>query len=413
MTAAGERIAGDPGILHEIAQAEGYVASVCFKTGPPALTGAELEWTVHRSDAGDRPIGADLLRAALGPHAPHVLDPSSPHLPLPGGGVVTVEPGGQVEISTQPRRSLAALHRTTEADIGRLTARLATHGLALGSHGIDPHRGPLPVLSTPRYAAMASAFDRHGPAGQVMMRCTAGLQVCVDAGEPAEIPARWEALHLLGPALLATFANARHHAGRDTGWASWRFAAWLGMDPARTAPAWTPEHAGRDPALAWARYALTAPLVCLRQDGGDWTAPPGVTFADWVAGALPTPPTTDDLDYHLGTLFPPVRPRGYLEVRYLDSQPPGEWIAPVAVVAALLGDQPTVDDVRHICAPVADRWHAAARYGLADPAIAAVARKVLDLACARLHHTDLPSATRRHVHQIVRRRMAAGTGEGS
>ena len=411
MTATGERVAGAPAILHEISQAEGYVASVCFKTGPPALSGAELEWTVHHSDAGDRPIDSELLCAALGPYAPHCLDPSSPHLPLPGGGVVTVEPGGQVEISTQPRRSLAALHRMTEADIGHLTTRLAAHGLTLGSHGIDPHRGPAPVLTTPRYAAMARAFDRHGPAGQVMMRCTAGLQVCVDAGEQADVRARWEALHLLGPPLLATFANARRHAGRDTGWASHRFAAWLGTDPARTRPAWTPDD-GQDPALAWARYALAAPLLCLRRDSGDWTAPPGVTFADWIGGALPTPPTTDDLDYHLGTLFPPVRPRGYLEVRYLDSQPAGEWIAPVAVIAALLGDPSTVDDVRDICAPVGDRWRAAARHGLAAPAIASVAREVLDLACARLRDTDLSPATRGHVHQILRRRIAAGREEG-
>jgi glutamate--cysteine ligase len=408
MPSTDQRVAAEPTILHEIAQAEGYVASVCFKTGPPRLTGVELEWTVHHADAGDRPVEPELLRTALGPHAPHCLDPATPHLPLPAGGVVTVEPGGQVEISTPPRRSLATLHRTTEADISYLATLLARHGLTLGERGIDPHRPPSPVITTPRYAAMAHAFDRHGPHGQLMMRSTAGLQVCVDAGEPDQVPARWRALHLLGPPLLATFANARRHAGADTGWASRRMAAWLGIDPARSGPVWRPADGAGDPAAAWARYALAAPLLCLRRPGEDWRAPAGLTFADWIGGALPTPPTTDDLDYHLGTLFPPVRPRGYLEVRYLDAQPPGEWIASAAVLAALLVDPATVEAVHRICAPVADRWAAAARHGLADRPVALAARAVLDLAHANLHHTDLSPAVRDRVLDIVRRRLAAG-----
>jgi glutamate--cysteine ligase len=305
------------------------------------------------------------------------------------------------------------LHRTTEADTAHLAGRLAEHGLVLGPRGIDPHRPPCPVISTPRYAAMARAFDRRGPHGQIMMRSTAGLQICLDAGEERNLPARWQAVHLLGPPLLATFANARRHAGRDSGWASMRFAAWLGIDPARTRPAWSPPENGHHPATAWARYALDAPLLCVRRCDDDWTAPPGVTFADWVGGALPTRPTTEDLEYHLGTLFPPVRPRGYLEVRYLDAQPPGEWIAPVAVLAALLTDAPTTDVVREICAPVGERWQAAARHGLADRSLAAVAAAVLELACERLHHTDLPTPVRQRVEEIVRRRLAAGRGEAS
>ncbi|HEU5111080.1 MAG TPA: ergothioneine biosynthesis glutamate--cysteine ligase EgtA, partial [Micromonosporaceae bacterium] len=62
-------------ILHEVAHAEGYVASVCFKTGPPELLGVELEWTVHHADDPVRPIAPAILRAALGPHAPPTLAP--------------------------------------------------------------------------------------------------------------------------------------------------------------------------------------------------------------------------------------------------------------------------------------------------------------------------------------------------
>jgi glutamate--cysteine ligase len=163
---------------------------------------------------------------------------------------------------------------------------------------------------------------------------------------------------------------------------------------------------GTDPAAAWARYALAAPVVCVRRPNGNWDAPPGITFADWIDGALPDPPTTDDLDYHLGLLFPPVRPRGYLEVRFLDAQPADEWFAPVAVVAALLGDDRATDAAREACEPVEGRWIDAARRGLSDPAIARAARGVLDVTAAALHNTDLDEATRTWVVDLVSRRLA-------
>jgi glutamate--cysteine ligase len=118
----------------------------------------------------------------------------------------------------------------------------------------------------------------------------------------------------------------------------------------------------------------------------------------------------DDLDYHLSTLFPPVRPRGYLEVRYLDTQPGTEWIAPVAVVAALLADDTTTDAARAVAAGTAGQWLTAARAGLADPAIRRTATDLLELACRNLDSTGLPGAVRDVVTDIVDRRLdRAGT----
>jgi glutamate--cysteine ligase len=136
-----------------------------------------------------------------------------------------------------------------------------------------------------------------------------------------------------------------------------------------------------------------------------------VSFADWVGGALPDPPTVDDLDYHLGTLFPPVRPRGYLEVRYLDEQPGDEWIAPTAVVAALLADGATTDAARAAAAPAAGRWEWAARRGLDDPTVRQAATGLLDLACRRLDRTGLPAAARDLVTDIVHRRLNGGVAQ--
>jgi glutamate--cysteine ligase len=194
-------------------------------------------------------------------------------------------------------------------------------------------------------------------------------------------------VHDLGPPLIALFANSRHHAGHDTGWASARMRTWLAMDPSRTRQ--VPPNP--DPALAWTRYALDAQLLCVRRGDGPWTAPAGVTFADWIAGALGYPPTFADLDYHLSTLFPPVRPRGYLEVRYLDTLRGPDWFAPTAILTTLLADEPTIDRVRDLCAPVAGQWALAARLGMADPALARAATALRDLAVARLR-PELPAA---------------------
>ncbi len=394
-------------VLREVRDAEGYLAKICFKTGPPKLTGVELEWTVHDAVDPARPVDVDRLRLALGTHTPTTLQIGSAAAPLPHRGTVSVEPGGQVEISTAPHRSLGTLHRDTSAEIDYLTDLLAAAGLRLGDSGIDPYRWPRSVVHTPRYRAMRHAFDRRGPAGRTMMCSTASLQVCLDAGTSAQVGDRWAAVHAFGPPLLAAFATAGRHAGRDTGWASARMAAWQNLDPDRTRPVWSAAPGRSEPCVAWTAYALAAPLLCVRREDGDWTAPTGVTFRDWLDGALPRPPTTDDLDYHLSTLFPPVRPRGYLEIRYLDAQPAGEWIAPVGVLAALLSDDVTVGAAREICQPVADRWRDAAHRGLADPVLANTAGALLDLAVRALDRTDLPAATRERIGQIVTRRLAA------
>jgi glutamate--cysteine ligase len=385
-------------------EVEAHIRAICFKTGPPELIGAELEWTLHHAAAPHAPLDAATVRRALGRHAPAVLDPPHPPDPLPAGGEITVEPGGQIEISSAPATSLAALHAAVTADVAHLTARLGEAGLTLGRHGIDPYRSPRRLLDTPRYRAMERVFDRHGRHGRTMMASTAGLQVCLDAGPAAELPTRWRAVQALGPPLVALFANSRRHAGRDTGLASARMAAWWGMDPRITHP---PVGPADDPAAGWVRYALAAPLLCVRRAGDWWDPPPGATLRDWIDGALPEAPTADDVDYHLSTLFPPVRPRGYLEVRYLDCQPGSDWIVPVAILAALLSDRPTTEAALELAAPVAQRWHPAYTSGLADRPLERAAGALARLAGHRLDRTGLSAAVRNHVIETAQRRLGA------
>jgi glutamate--cysteine ligase len=382
-------------VLHNQAEVEERIRAICFKTGPPARLGTELEWTLHHKGAPDAPLDVGLVRHTLG-------SLETPEFPLPAGGRLTTEPGGQVEISSAPADSLAALHAAVTADLDHLTGLLDAAGLRLGEHGIDPHREPRRLLDTPRYTAMARVLDAYSPDGRTMMCSTAGLQVCLDAGPAAELPTRWAAVLALGPPLIALFANSGRHAGRDTGLASARMATWWGMDPRLTRP---PAGPAADPAEGWVRYALSAPLVCVRREHGDWDPPPGVTLRDWVDGALPRPPTVDDLDYHLSTLFPPVRPRGYLEVRYLDAQPGAEWIVPVAIVAALLGDRATTEAALEIATPVGGCWVPAYRFGLRDPALRRTAAALVELAGGRLATTGLPPAVLSHVIETVERRL--------
>ena len=206
---------------------------------------------------------------------------------LPSGALLTTEPGGQLEISSQPADSLADLVRATKTDLAALRAALRADGLEIAGIGLDPLRPPRRVLNLPRYAAMEAYFDSGGPWGRQMMCGTASVQVCLDAGDDSDGPGgyrwRWRLLHAVGPVLVAAFANSPLRDGKPTGWVSSRQQVWTRMDPGRTRPPRLDE----DPRDAWSRYALDAGLMCVPgSDTVDWSAPPGLTLRDWLrAGA--------------------------------------------------------------------------------------------------------------------------------
>jgi ergothioneine biosynthesis glutamate--cysteine ligase EgtA len=395
----------DPYRIRERKAAE-HIHGICLKNGPPERVGVELEWLVR--DALDPSLLVSAERIATAVSAFGAVDageaPPGSSLPsgaspgvLPSGALLTTEPGGQLELSSLPADTLADCVRATAADIAALRAAVAEAGLELAGYGLDPYRSPRRILHLPRYAAMEAFFDRDGPWGRQMMGATASVQVCLDAGDDSAGPSgyrwRWRLLHTIAPVLVAAFANSPLRAGRPTGWRSSRQRVWAHMDPGRTRP---PRLDG-DPRAAWAAYALDAQVMCLRSDGSaDWSAPPGLTLRDWVRGVDGLrAPTEDDLAYHLSTLFPPVRPHGYLELRMIDAQPGAGWVVPLAVVTAL------ADDARAGAAamaaaerlwdgaaapgdwpagpagadPDANPWLAAARCGPADPRIARASRE--------------------------------------
>lgn len=404
--AAPEMDGSAPAVLRSCAEAEAYVASVCFKHGPPRLVGAELEWLLHAPADPRAPVDIPTLVAALGPHSPRTLDPRSPADPLPAGSTVTVEPGGQVEIASPALPDVGDLTAALAADARTLHARLAAHGLVPHPRAADGLRPPHRVLDVPRYRAMEQAFDRIGPYGRSGMCSTAAVQVCLDPGEGAGLASRWTALHALGPVLIAAFANSPTLHGRRTGWKSSRMACWLQLDPARTAPPRLAELA--DPVASWARRVISTPVLCVRRPEGPWAVPERVTFGDWIAGALTPAPTTADIDYHVSTLFPPVRPHGHLEVRYLDMQAGHGWALPVAVLAALMCDPVVTDRVLEVCEPAQERWVSAARYGLTDRVLARAAASVFDLACSRLPAVGAPAWLADALCEMTERQVLRG-----
>ncbi len=349
--------------LRDCEAVRGYVKRVCFKTGPPRLVGTELEWLLAFADRPTDVVPLDLLRRLLAD-----IDPP------PGGSSITFEPGGQLELSSPARPGPSACWRSLAADVAHVRRPLAEAGLVLLPAAVDPYRVPRRQLRHPRYAAMEAYFAAAGPDdarhGPVMMNSTAATQVNLDVGgSPTEATRRWRLLHDVGPVMVAAFANSPVHAGARTGWKSTRQQVWQSLDPERTsAPG------GARPWSGWAEYALDARLMLRPGDGDDWSLAPGPTFRDWVEGRLDLDgPTEQDLAYHLTTLFPPVRPRGWFEVRYVDAQPLDWWPVPMTVLAALLDDPAAGDAATSACAGVAEAWRTAARDGLEDPHLAAAA----------------------------------------
>ncbi|MEV0945509.1 ergothioneine biosynthesis glutamate--cysteine ligase EgtA [Rhodococcus sp. NPDC049939] len=358
--------------------AEAYLGGVCFKLGPPQLIGAELEWLTAQPPDRGRPELASLA-AALGPHTPQTIDPSSPAQPLPGGSAVTVEPGGQIELSSAPYRSARELCDYLVADHAVLADLLSSQSILMTSAAADDSRPAQRLMQSPRYQVMESHFEEIGPFGKLMMCNTAATQISVDAGvDAAAVEERWRLLYAIGPTMVAAFACSRQLFGIPEGqWASQRMRTWLELDAPRTI--------GTPSSADYASWVLNAPLLCVCNDGDDWTPPADATFGDWVDGALSEVigrPTTADLDYHLTTLFPPVRAVGHIEVRYLDAQPGDLWRVPIAAIDALLSGPGVMAEALDVALPTAGCWKSAAQFGLRDLELRASATALLSLAAS-------------------------------
>jgi len=272
----------------------------------------------------------------------------TPRFEAAGNGIISFEPGGQIELSSVACDSPAALVKRLHDVVLPLRAWLLREGIELESLGIDPVNDARDIplqLGVDRYQKMTDHFDRIGPSGIRMMRQTAAIQVSLDRGEnPA---ARWRLLNDLAPYLIAIFANSREYLGGDTGHQSFRAHCWRHLDPTRTGVA---EHSD-DPAEAYTRFALGAT---------------DILQAGW--------------DAHLTTLFPEVRPRGHYEVRSCDAIDPRWYAAPIVFLAGITYDERSAAEAALLAAESRVLLRAAGENGLRDPSIARTARDLFQLA---------------------------------
>lgn len=334
--------------------ARGIAAEAFVPSGGPLLCGLEAERPVYRAGSSAARVPYAELRALEGR--------------VPSGSRVTLEPGGQVEISTAPAPDLDAVLDVLAADTAELDDQLSSLGLRAADCALDAARPPQRVLSLPRYRAMEAFFDAAGSAGRWMMCNTAALQVNL-SHDPAEPLRRWKVMHAIAPVLLATFANSPGLDCAGRSWASLRHGIWQAIDPGRTcAPC-----LACPPARAWTDYVLAADVLLIRTGDDVIAVPPGMPFARWLRAGHPAGwPTADDLYYHMTTLFPPVRPRGWLEIRVIDALPPAVREIAVLTVAAAARQELAGELLRRL-PDTQSWWPQAARSGLADDQLAAAA----------------------------------------
>ncbi len=289
-----------------------------------------------------------------------------------GGGTIGFEPGGQIEYSAPPSRSVTALVNRLRSVVVPLRAAAAAEGIELLSSGIDPHNSqadaPM-LLDSKRYRRMAEHFATIGPFGGVMMRQTASIQVSLDFDD--EPRARWRLLNAIAPFVTAIFASSPVYEGNPTGHQSFRAHAWRRLDPRRTGLPFD----GARPAQAYLEFALAAPALLLPTVGGHC-----LPFGEWMARANPS---LEEWEVHLSTLFPEVRPRGHCEVRSADAVDPAWYAAPLAFLAGLTYDPHAARAALELVpAPDPALLERAGRHGLHDPAIARTAAELFEIALA-------------------------------
>lgn len=380
----------DPGAVEftSAADAADYIGEISLRDGPIGRVGLEIE--AHCFDASDPMRRPDWTE---------ITDVIATVPELSGGSVVTVEPGGAVELSGPPLDDALAAVAAMTADRAVLSAAFARAGLGLVLLGADPLRPARRVNPGDRYRAMEQFFATSGTAdaGAAMMTSTASVQVNLDAGPEQGWADRVRLAHALGPTMIAITANSPLLGGRFSGWRSSRQRIWGQLDSARCGPVLGAN--GDDPVSDWARYALRAPVMLVHTPAAE-PVPSWVPFADWADGRCPLGgrrPSRSDLDYHLTTLFPPVRPRRWLEIRYLDSVPDTVWPAVVFTMVTLLDDPAATEIATEATLPVAGAWDRAARLGLGDRRLYAAANRCVQAAAERA-----PAALQESMDQLAR-----------
>src|SRR5271170_6312495 len=246
-------------------------------------------------------------------------------LDVPGGGAISLEPGGQFELSGA---QVETVHQTS----GELMAHLAqvrevARPLRIGFLGIGMtpswSRTAMPKMPKGRYKIMTVYMPKVGKLGLDMMYRTCTVQTNLDFSSEADMVKKLRVSLALQPVATALFANSPFTEGRPNGYLSFRSEIWRDTDPDRSGMLpWAFE--GGMGFERWVDYALDVPMYFVKR-GDHYIDVAGKSFRDLMAGKLPELPgvraTVSDWANHLSTIFPEVRLKRYLEMRGADGGP--------------------------------------------------------------------------------------------
>ncbi|MEM7694712.1 MAG: glutamate--cysteine ligase [Pseudomonadota bacterium] len=279
-----------------------------------------------------------------------------------GGGAISVEPGGQFELSGAP---LQTLHETCReanqhlADVREVAERLGVGFLGVG-FAPEWQRAELPKMPKQRYDIMTRHMPRVGTRGLDMMYRTSTIQVNLDFSSEADMVKKMRVGLALQPIATALFANSPFVDGAANGLKSNRGAVWHDVDLARSGP--IPfafdEGFGYE---AYVDYALDVPMYFVKR-GDTYHDATHVTFREFLDGTSPVPgarPTHGDWVNHLSTLFPDVRLKKFLEMRGADGGPWRRICALPAFWVGLMYDPGVLDQAAALAATLSadDRAH--------------------------------------------------------
>jgi glutamate--cysteine ligase len=263
------------------------------------------------------------------------------------GGAISLEPGGQFELSGAP---IETLHQTCKEVTEHLTQmRAVTSELGLGMLGLGFHptarREDVPWMPKRRYAVMRRYMPLKGKLGHDMMLRTCTVQVNLDFESEADMVRKTRMSLALQPIAVALFAASPFVEGKPSGYLSYRSHVWTDVDPDRT---------GMlpfvfEPGFGFERYVdymLDVPMYFVYRDGA-YVDVAGQSFRDFIDGRLPGMPggvpTMSDWADHLTTVFPEVRLKRFLEMRGADGGPWRRLCALPALWTGLFYDSAALD----------------------------------------------------------------------
>tara|TARA_R110002073_G_scaffold29006_10_gene91598 strand:- start:1880 stop:3253 length:1374 start_codon:yes stop_codon:yes gene_type:complete len=291
------------------------------------------------------------------------------------GASVSLEPGGQFELSGAP---LETLHQTCSEVNGHLKeVRTVADEIGAGFLGLgfSPKWSleETPIMPKARYGIMKAYMPKVGTMGHQMMFRSCTVQVNLDFASEADMVKKFRVSLALQPIATALFANSPFADGKPNGFKSYRAHVWTDTDNNRAGllPFVFEDGMGFE---RYAEYALDVPMYFVKR-GGQYLDATGLSFRDFMAGKLSLlpgeRPVMSDWEDHLSTIFPEVRLKTFLEMRGADGGPWNRLCALPAFWTGLLYDQSSLDAAWDLVKDWSHEDRVALRHGAAKSALQA------------------------------------------